>query len=85
MIRTNDFYRAFITKKDIYTQSPKNYTYISSISYSDCLTVEYMKEKGIHNIISFNERLDQIKGINRIFGFDKYNKNRLNILKYEDT
>lgn len=75
----------FITKKDIYTGCLKNYTDISGISYSDCLTVEYMKEKEIHNIISFNERLDQIKGVNRIFGFDKYNKNRLNILKYEDT
>lgn len=75
----------FLTKKDVYTNSLDNYVNVPQISYFDCLTVEYMKEKGIRNIISFNENLDQIKGVNRIFGFDEYNENRLNILKYEDT
>ena len=41
-----------------------------------------MKEKSIKALLSFNENFDEIKGINRLYDFDEYNKNKLNFYKY---
>lgn len=41
-----------------------------------------MKEKNIKVLLSFNEKFDNVKGINRVYDFDEYNKNILNFFKY---
>lgn len=53
-----------------------------NMDFNDILTIEYMKEKNIKVIMSFNEKFDKIKSINRVYDFDKHNKNRLNFFKY---
>lgn len=69
-----------------YKQLLNNYSNIlhsdDLLDFEDCLTIEYMKEKNIKVLLSFNEKFDNIKGINRVYEFDKYNKNRLNFFKY---
>jgi len=49
-----------------------------SFSFLDCITINYMKSKEIKYIISFNEELDQIKDIKRLYKLDEYNSNSLN-------
>jgi len=53
-----------------------------NLDFNDCLTIEYMKEKNIKILLSFNENFDQVKYINRVYDFDEYVKNRLNFFKY---
>ena len=69
-----------------YKQLLNNYSNIfhsnNLLDFDDCLTIEYMKEKKIKVLLSFNEKFDDIKGINRVYDLDKYNKNRLNFFKY---
>lgn len=69
-----------------FKQLQNNYTKIlhsnDILDFNDCLTIEYMKEKSIKALLSFNENFDEIKGINRLYDFDKYNKNRLNFFRY---
>lgn len=71
-----------------YKQLLNNYSNIlhsdDLLDFEDCLTIEYMKEKNIKVLLSFNEKFDNIKGINRVYEFDKYNKNRLNFFKYAE-
>ena len=52
------------------------------LNFNDLLTIEYMKEKNIKVLLSFNEKFDNVKGINRVYDFDEYNKNILNFFKY---
>lgn len=52
------------------------------LNFNDWLTIEYMKEKNIKVLLSFNEKFDNVKGINRVYDFDEYNKNILNFFKY---
>ena len=52
------------------------------LDFNECITIEYMKEKGIKVLLSFNEKFDDVKGVNRVYDFDEYNQNRLNYLKY---
>ena len=43
-----------------------------------------MNEKNINVLLSFNEKFDYVKEINRVYDFDEYVKNRLNFIKYEE-
>lgn len=52
------------------------------LDFNDSLTIEYMKEKNIKVLLSFNEKFDDVKGVNRVYDFDEYIKNRLNFFKY---
>lgn len=73
-----------INNKELFDNYLNRFLSKEKLNFYDCLTIEYMKEKGIRNILSFNEKLDNIKGINRVYDFDKHNKNRLNFIKYAD-
>ncbi len=68
-------------------QLQNNYSNIinsNHLDFNDHLTIEFMKEKSIRVLISFNEKFDNIKGVNRVYDFDEYNKNRLNFFKYTE-
>lgn len=69
----------------IYNDALKNFVSSSSLEYCDCLTLEFMKSRNIYNILSFNEKLDDVHGINRVYDFDVVNKKRLNFIKYEEN
>ena len=65
-IRKKDYLEAFEMSKT------------TNLSYNDCLTVVYMKNNDIRNIISFNEEFSKVKGVRRLYRQDKHHPHRLN-------
>lgn len=56
------------------------YKYDSSISYSDCTTIEMMKKHNIDYIVSYDGDFDKKEGIIRVYNFkDKKNNIITNI------
>ena len=49
--------------------------YDHKISYSDCIILEYLKEREINYIISFDDKWDMVDEIKRVYGLK--NRNRL--------
>ena len=67
-----------LTNMDVYNRSLRRYIKYDKLSYDDCLTIEFMKDKEIRHILSFNENLDNVKDINRVYSFSRNNKKHLN-------
>ena len=66
------------TSKPIFINAYELFKTKNTLNFIDCVTIQYMKSKKIKYIISFNEKLDKIKGLKRLYRLDEYNPHRLN-------
>jgi len=73
----------FIRSKYPYDDIDKYITADVGLSFDDFITLEFMKQKVIRTIVSFNQAFDIVGGINRVYDLDEYNSRRLNFFKYE--
>lgn len=64
--------------KNLYMDAYAFFEENPSLNYTDCLTIEYMKKKGLQYILSFNENFDKIKGIKRLYRLDTQYHQQLN-------
>lgn len=63
-----DNYTIIYENKALHDKSMKTFIkYDTYLSLADCLNIETMKEKGIYEIVSFDNDFDRVKEIQRIF------------------
>lgn len=69
--------------KKIYIEAEQIYQNSDNLDYNNCITLVYMKQKKIRYILSFNQKLDTVRGIKRVYKIDKNNKSRLDYYSWK--